>query len=128
MMSRNLLSSDQVAEIEFLFSLLLIARIVGFIPFVKKFAGEYSEQSPPPDGLRRLWPPQIRMLAYAAAGGVCIPLVFWTAMQYGILPDDMAARFGSLSIFILGLGLWVLTEAAYAAALYAFFYQRYWKY
>jgi hypothetical protein len=128
MISRNLLSRDQVAKIEFLFSLLLAARTVGFIIFFKKFAGRYSEQSPPPDVLRSLWPPQIRSMLYATAPLVGIPLVYGMAMQYGIFPDHIIARAVSLPIFILSCGLWLLTEVAYGAALYAYFYQRYWRF
>jgi hypothetical protein len=95
-MSRGLLSSDQVAEIEFLFSLLLAARIVGFLIFPQKFAGKYSKQNPPPDALRILCPPQIRGLLYAVAPLVGILFIVWAAVQYGILLDYIAP-----SVFLL---------------------------
>jgi hypothetical protein len=129
MISQRLVSSDEVAEMEMLFALLLMTRVVGFFPFFKKFAGKYSEQIPPPDALRSLWPRQIRLLLWAAVLLVAIPLIFGiVAQRSSMFADYLIAQGVFLPIFILSCGLWGLTEVAYSATLYSFFYLRYWRF
>lgn len=126
MITRNLLSIDQVAKIEFLFAILLIARIVEFPSFFRKYASRYSDQLPPPDQLRRLWP-QIRARFYIASALLGGPLLSGVAMQHGIYPNYMKLPESSLAILILGLGIWFLVESIFAVALFSFFYLRYWR-
>jgi hypothetical protein len=125
--SQNLLSVNQVAKTEVLFAVLLIARILGFPSFFRKYAFKYSEQSPPPDPLRRLWPPQIRGRFYIAAVLLGGPILLGVVMQAGIYQNYMKSPELALSILILGLGIWFLVESIYAAVLYLFFYLRYWR-
>jgi hypothetical protein len=125
--AHNLLSVDQLAKVELLFAILLIARILGFPSFFRKYAFKYSEQSPPPDPLRRLWPPQIRGSFYIAAVLLGGPILTGAVMQGGIEQNYMKLPELSLSTLILGLGIWFLIESIYAAALYLYFYLRYWR-
>jgi hypothetical protein len=125
--AHNLLSVDEVAQVEFLFAILLIARICGFPSFFRKYAFKYAEQSPPPDPLRRLWPTQIRGRFYIAAVFLGGPILLGAVMQAGLYQDYMKSPELSLMILTLGLGLWFLMESIYAALLYLYFYLRYWR-
>jgi hypothetical protein len=127
MISRNLLSVDQAAKTELLFAILIVARILGFSSFFREHASKYSDQRPPPDPLRRLWPPQIRGRLYIAGTLLGGPLLLGVVMQHGIYPNYMKLGEGSLAILILGLGIWFLVESIFAVVLFSFFYLRYWS-
>jgi len=91
---------------------MLVARIVGFIPFFKKFSGGYSKQSPPPAALRTLWPPQISRATLFRDGAHRLSLIWGKAMQYGVFPDELDCSIRRFADFLLSLGLWLLTEIA----------------
>jgi hypothetical protein len=59
--SRDLLSVDQVKNIEFLLVILIVARLASFPAYFKKYSSLYSEQRRPPDVWRKAWPRQIRL-------------------------------------------------------------------
>jgi hypothetical protein len=127
MISRSLFSIDQVAKTEFLFVILLIARTLEFPSFFRKYASKYSDQRPPPDPLRRLWPPQIRGRFYIAGTLLGGPLLLGVVMQHRIYPSYMKSGEASFAILIVALGIWFMVESIFAAVLFSFFYLRYWR-
>jgi hypothetical protein len=127
MISRNLLSDDQLRLIEFLLIILVVARFAGFPAFFSKHASKYSEQRPPPDALRRSWPGQIRLSLWIPVIGIGIDELSGIVMRHGFAPNYTMTREAFLPILILSMSLWFLTESIRAAALCSFFYFRYWR-
>jgi hypothetical protein len=125
--SRDLLSEDQVRNIEFLLVILIVARLASFPAYFKKYTSLYSEQRRPPDVWRKAWPRQIRLLFLIAPIGIgCIELVA-VLIQHLPNPYIMTARDVYLPILILALGVWFLTGSLLSAALYSVFYRSYWR-
>jgi len=126
MISRDLLSSDQLGRIEFLLLVQIIARVAGFPAFFRKCARKYSEQDPPPVALARSWPRQIRLSFLALAIVIGGMHLLGILMQHAVVPYFTAKEI-FLPIFIVSLGLWFVIDSMIAAVVCSYFYFKYWR-
>lgn len=127
LVSRDLLSDDQLRRTEFLLVALIAARFAGFPKFFAKYAGKYSKQTPPPDALRRSWPRQIRLSFLIPAVGIGVVQLAGILIEYHVTQSYVTSREVFLPIFILSLSLWFLIESIQAGVLCLFFYFKYWR-
>ena len=128
LVSRNVLSVDQLASVEFLFVLLVVSRLAGFPAFFRKCVSKYSQQNRAPDSWKIAWHRQIRLApkVFVIFWGVVI--ISGEAIQYGILPASfLTPKQTFLIILILSLGLWFLIDGIFVAVVYWFLYRRFWK-
>jgi hypothetical protein len=127
LVSRHLVSDNVVANIEFLLELLLLSELAGIPSFFKEFTERYSDQTPPPDPLRRLWPRQIRIMLAGGAIIFAVPIFLGSCIYWGVIDDFLSPKLAFLVPICLSTGLMIASEGLISGALYVFFYFRYWR-
>ncbi len=124
---QNLITGDQIAKTEILLMLILLMEMIGIRSFFSKYCCKYTDENPPPEPLRKLWPKQIWLTLKVSGAIFMTPVVVGSGVYWGSIKEFFSPSLVILSLFCVSCGLLLTSEALISGALYSYFYFRYWR-